>query len=373
MQDDESKVADTTPRDAAPENAPQAEVRVPRPLPEHVNDALTGDGNTYLHELCRNKAALPLIVEAVEKLGAIPDMPNRAGLPALAYAISEADAETVACLHRLGASIVTGDFNAVLYAVDANKPAALHVLLRHGRGAGVNTGGLLTNKEITADTPLLAVLAAPRDDMIVPLLEAGALTHVRRAEDGATALHLAAGRHSASPALLLLQAGADATMKNGAGMTALHVAAADGRAAVVQALIDHGMDVDTPDNEGYTPLHIAVIKKQLECVKILLAAGAGVDVPMPALSDETALMAAARRGYDEIAIELLVAGADALAQNASAQTAADLVDKNNAREFHIFMRGEEDFRLHEQFEKAHSRLVNEQRIQGPKMPPRFGR
>lgn len=370
MQDEEGKPTEnTTP--AAAENAAPA-VNVPRPLPDHVNDAVTAEGNTYLHELCRHKAEIARIVEAVEKLGAVPDMPNNAGLPALAYAISECDGETVACLRRLGASIVSGDFNAVLYAVDANKPEALDVLLRGGRGAGVNAGGMLLNKEISADTPLLTALSAPRDEMIAPLLQAGALVELRRVKDGATALHLAAGRRSPVPAVALLQAGADATLLNDEGQSALHAAAADGRVEVLQAMLDHGVDADTLNRDGHTALHTAVIKKQIECVKVLLAAGAQVDAPMPDMFGETALMAAARRGYDEIAIELLVAGADALAQNKSAQTAADLVSQQNHGDLYTFMKDEENFRLRDQFEKAHRHLVEEKKFVGPKAP-RFGR
>ncbi len=375
MQDEENKTADTATPDTASDQTPASDnaPSVPRPLPEHVNEALTGEGNTYLHELCRKKASPALIAEAIEVLGAEPDMPNSAGLPALAYAIAEADSETVECLRRLGASIVTGRFNAILYAVDANKPDALNVLLRTGRGAGVNEGGMLLNKEITTDTPLLAVLAAPRDEMIMPLIDAGALIEMRRQKDGATALHLAASRRSAVPATLLLQAGADPTLKNGEGQTPLHLAAADGRVEVLQAMIDHGVDVDTPDRDGHTALHTAVIKKQLESVQVLLAAGARVDVRMADMYDETPLMAAARRGYDEIALELLAAGADALAQNSSKQTAADLVNQQSSRELYDFMKAEESFRLRDQFEKAHRRLVDQQRFVGPKAPPRFGR
>ncbi len=370
MQEEDNKPAETTAPDTAPETAA---VTVPRPLPEQVNEPVTSEGNTYLHELCRQKAGKARIVEAVKTLGAVPDMPNAAGLPALAYAISDGDSETVACLRDLGASIVTGDFNAVLYAVDANKPEALGVLLRTGRGMGVNTGGLLVNKDISADTPLLAALSAPREDMIAALLDAGALVELRRTKDGATALHLAAGRNTSDHAVALLQAGADATCRNNEGQTPFHLAAADGRIAVLQAMIDHGVDIDARNASGHTPLHTAVIKKQIDCVKILLAAGATVDAPMPDMYDETALMAAARRGYDEIAIELLVAGADALAQNKSGQTAADLVSQQNHRELYDFMKSEESFRLRDHFEKAHRALIEEKKFVGPKAPPRFGR
>ena len=376
MQDEDNTAADNTTPDSAaarPDDAAAVALSVARPLAEHVNDAVTGEGNTYLHELCRKNAQVDLIVEAVEVLGAIVDTPNNAGLPALAYAISDGNAETIACLRRLGASIVTGQFNAILYAVDANKPDALAVLLRTGRGAGVNVGGLLVNKDMTADTPLLTALALPRDEMIAPLIDAGAFIETRREKDGATALHLAAGRNNAAPALALLMAGADATLTNKEGQTPLHAAVEYGRVDVVQAMIDHGVDVDMPSRDGYTALHTAVIKKQLDSVKLLLAAGARVDAIMPDMNGETALMAAARRGYDEIAVELLVAGADALAQNKNAQTAADLVNQQSNRELYDFMKAEEGFRLRDQFEKAHRQLVDKQRFVGPQHPPRFGR
>lgn len=373
MQDEEGKTQiQATPAAATPQTPVPAAAVVQRPLPEHINRPISAEGNTYLHELCRQKADLSLIVEAVEVFGAIVDMPNQAGLPPLAYAISEGDVETVDCLHRLGASVVTGNFNAVLYAVDANKPEALIHLLHMGRGAGVNLGGICVNKETSKDTPLLMALSLPRGEMIAPLLAAGALTCRRRVKDNATAVHLAADLNSAETLQLLLQAGADATLQDAKGQTPLHIAVASGRVVVLQALVDRSINIDVAMNDGLSPLHLSVIKKQMECMQILLAAGAKFDTPVAQMDDETPLMSAARHGHDEIAAELVAAGADPLAQNKQRKTAADMVNQENRRELYTFLKAEEDYRLCDQFEKAHRRLIEEQGFAKPKAPPRFG-
>lgn len=378
MQDDTDKTNDAATQDNAADATPSTSdapvaAAVARPLPEFVNEPMTAEGNTYLHELCRTKARPALIAEAIEVMGAIPDLPNKAGLPPMAYAISEGDAESVMCLYHFGASIVTGEFNAVLYAVSADKADALDVLLRHGRGQGVNVGGLLVNKENSPDTPLLAAISSPRDEMVAPLLQAGAFVNVRRKKDGASALHIAAGRINVDLVRALLSAGADTSLFDHDGMTPLHVAAAEGRTDALQALIDHGVDVDIAGQGGQTALHMAVVRKKLESVKILLAAGANPDCLMPGMDNETPLMAAARRGHDEIAVELLAGGANPLIENSRKQTAADIVNQESHRELYTFIKGEEDYRLREHFEKAHRRLVDARRVHGPDRPPRFGR
>lgn len=366
MQDDNTKTRTEAGQNGAAHGGAPGQTVVARPT---TLPPVTADGDTYLHELCRKKAPPVLIAEAVTRLGAVVDQPNAQGLPPLAYAITDGDIATVLCLCRLGASMVTGDFNAVLYAISADRPEAAIVLLRHGRGQGVNAGGKLASGELTTDTPLLVGLASPHNSTLVPLLQAGALVDRRRDKDGATALHLAAGRMNPDFVTMLLQAGADAGLKDNGGMTPLHVAAAEGRVAALQALLDHGVSPDSPGASGQTALYVAVIRKQVECVRLLLAAGANPDAVARDVDDETPLMAAARRGYEEIAAELLAAGADPLALNAQKKTAADFVSRESRRELYDFIKGEEEFRLRVQFESAHRRLTDDQRAPRRPSPP----
>ncbi len=356
-QDDQQVVAPVAP---AVQKPVPAMAGLPRPLPEHINAPLTAEGNTYLHELCRQKAPVELIVEAIRDLGAIPDLPNKHGLPALAMAVTEGYGEAVSALCAEGASVVTGKFNAVLYAVDSVRSEMLALVLKAGRCEGVNQGGLLVSKEETTETPLMLAVSRLQPLFAEMLLDAGALLDIRRERDGMTAIHLASGRKEPGILSLLVNAGGRVQIADNEGKTPLHEAASYGCVDSMKILIDAGADVDAVTVGGATPLHSAVLKKQAEAVKVLLAARAQVDVRLAETADETALMLAARRGYEEIVIELLVAGADALAENSEKQTAAALVNKQTHAELASFLDGEEVFRLQQHFERAYRGVVTRQ-------------
>ena len=353
---------------AAPQDADKTALpALPRPLREHINEPLTAEGNTYLHELCRQKAAPALIIEAVRDLGAIPDLPNRHGLPALAMAIAEGDVDTALCLRALGASIVTGKFNAIVYAVDTYKTDVLHGLLRGARGEGVNQGGILKDNSVTTDTPLLLAIDNHRNDMAALLLAQGSLTGARREKDGLDAVLLAADRHDGTLMAMLMRNGGDIYVRDTQGQTPLHIAATKGRTAVVQTLIDAGIAVDLPAKNGATALLCAVNANKIECVKALIAAGADVNVRHPAQMNETALHLAARGAHDEVAVELLAAGADPLAENDSKMTASQLVPPQHG-DLRNVIKAEEEYSLRNHFEKAHRKIVDAQPKAAPKAP-----
>jgi ankyrin repeat protein len=110
----------------------------------------------------------------------------------------------------------------------------------------------------------------------------GALVGTRNptwgAQDGKTALHLAAEAGSLECLRILLEAGADVDAFNKKGNTALHAACVEGHVACVAALIEGGADLDVHGQDGWTPLHIAAKHGHTGCIRALIEAGATVDV-----------------------------------------------------------------------------------------------
>jgi ankyrin repeat protein len=80
-------------------------------------------------------------------------------------------------------------------------------------------------------------------------------------------------------ALMLLEAGADATIVRSDEMTALKFAAGDGTPAVLQALIDAGADVDGPPGTDLTALMLAARASNVDALKVLIKNGADVSLP----------------------------------------------------------------------------------------------
>ncbi|XP_055023082.1 cyclin-dependent kinase 4 inhibitor C [Misgurnus anguillicaudatus] len=74
-----------------------------------------------------------------------------------------------------------------------------------------------------------------------------------------------------SGALALLQAGADANLRDPiGGLTVSHDAARDGYLDTLQVLAQNGADVNLLDNDGNLPLHLAAREGHLDVVQYLV-------------------------------------------------------------------------------------------------------
>jgi len=78
---------------------------------------------------------------------------------------------------------------------------------------------------------------------------------------------------------LLLDAGADLSIRNQWGRTALHVAARRGHEGVARLLLERGADPRAATREGWSPLHVAYRSGHPRVVEVLLAAGADPQQP----------------------------------------------------------------------------------------------
>ena len=108
---------------------------------------------------------------------------------------------------------------------------------------------------------------------------------------------------------LLLEHGADPSLRDKFQRTAMHYAAANGQVGLLKLLLGGRgrTSVEVKDSEGETPIHDAVDFDQLEATEVLLAAG--VDVDSTDQDGCTPLHCAARRGHTRVLRFLLEHGA----------------------------------------------------------------
>ncbi|XP_019637301.1 PREDICTED: uncharacterized protein LOC109479753, partial [Branchiostoma belcheri] len=108
-------------------------------------------------------------------------------------------------------------------------------------------------------------------------LQAGRDVNQRFTLGGWTALHVASKNGQTGVVKLLIQHGADLTVRSKGDRTALHVASGNGQAEVVKLLIQHGADVEARDEGDRTALHVASRNGQAGVVKLLIQHGADVE------------------------------------------------------------------------------------------------
>jgi uncharacterized protein len=148
----------------------------------------------------------------------------------------------------------------------------------------------------------LAAAQAGDSAQVRSLIAAGANPNELN-EAGEGALHLAALNGHLDVVNILLEAGADANLRDANEWTPIFKAAYNheldrGFAPVVKALIDHGGDVNARIFYGITPLMLAAGGGEAAVCEALLDAGA--DVKAANEGERTALMMAKERFYVDV-------------------------------------------------------------------------
>lgn len=335
-----------------------------RPAQDMVDMPVDGEGNTYLHELCKKNAPLNLIRDAVCELGANIDAVNKDCLPPLGLAILHAQADVISGLIDLGSrmELKLGEdrmFNALLLAAQFKKWEAADVLLAHGGGICLNQPGVKKGGE----PHLKFCLHEAADDGNAPtvrkLCAHGAFPDIASLdtgdEAGCTPLIVAAKRDKPDAARALIECGATVDAVDAKGMTALHHAAKAGRVDTTALLIAQGADIEARNDDGHTPLMLAAQNSRLVIVKALIAAGALLDA-RSGNNGDTALIVAARKGDAESALELLSAGADPLLTDAFNKTAAAHITSDEHQDLKKLLLAEEQYASSRQFEAAYKSL-----------------
>jgi|GEM_PF-1170031 len=204
-------------------------------------------------------------VNAADNSGSTPLMVAAAmNGPAAVLALIQAGADVNATAAGEAGS------DALDYAVEADNPKVVEMLLKHG--ANANTTNL------QGATPLLAAVAGGHATVLRALVKAGA--NVNAAGPlGQTPLMIAASAGHFRVARVLVKAGAKvglvAAKKH--GKNALDFAAATGNWRIVQLLIRHGAKANVPDPNGLTPLMLAAGYAHLRAITALIHAGAKVN------------------------------------------------------------------------------------------------
>lgn len=126
---------------------------------------------------------------------------------------------------------------------------------------------------------------------------------------------------------LIAEPSTDLEATNGASETALMVAAYRNRKDVVERLLARDAEVN---RTGWTALHYAASVDARDIVALLLDHAAYIDAESP--NKTTPLMMAARGGFDQLAHQLIDAGADPTPVNERDLTAADFARRAKSME-----------------------------------------
>ncbi len=174
-----------------------------------------------------------------------------------------------------------------------------------------------------AATPLHKFAAIRFTDGIKILLSAGANINIR---DGAgnTALHYGAIFNLPEVTEYLLNSGADPNLRNREGKSALYLAVANKFDAITRLLLEGRpnwlkLDIDLQNKSGWSPIHFAVSGNLPDFVRMLIAADANHNVQTK--SGWSPLHYAVGGKYVELTQTLLAAEADINLQNESGWTA----------------------------------------------------
>lgn len=161
--------------------------------------------------------------------------------------------------------------------------------------------------------PIVFGHAVERGDLrtVTRWLDEGLSPEYQAAHIG-TGLMVAAWHGNLDMMALFVERGADPRRSNRHGEQPLQLAAWGGHLEAVRWLLARGAPLDREGNQ-WGALHYAVFNGHRQLVDELIARGANVNARSPNLS--TPLILAAREGRDEIARQLLEAGADAQQRN----------------------------------------------------------
>ena len=158
------------------------------------------------------------------------------------------------------------------------------------------------NEQLAENYDGLAFFEAVRHGMdmtVQTLLETSNNNQLNMADENGFSPLMQAAWHGQQECLrVLLQHGANVSLRNNAGCTATHFAAAQGHVACLEVLIEHAhVDVNSHTKFNATPLILAAKGGHCACVSLLLEHGA--DVNMQYRGNQNALLFAAGNGHYE--------------------------------------------------------------------------
>lgn len=143
--------------------------------------------------------------------------------------------------------------------------------------------------DILSDTPLHLAICKNYCTVVKILLEKGADKSVKNTQ-GETPLHVSCKTENIVITKLLLEQNAAPDIPDVYSSTPLHISVEKECLEIVQLLLNHNAPVNAytfkTDYEGFTPLHISVIKKNVEITKILLENKANINAPLSSINNK---------------------------------------------------------------------------------------
>lgn len=266
-----------------------------------------------------------LATQAVRSLGD-PNCCSGTGLRALQVAISCGNSELVGLLLKAGADINghTRETPPPIVLAAGNVEDTTGALFEMLLGEGAD---LTVAEELSGETALTRAADRGQSAIVRIILSRGTpgfqklLAQRCRSGpqgDGATALHLAAGRGFLSICDRLLGVGADPSATDRAGRMPLHAAAEADRVEVANLLLTFGSLHSGQDKEGLTPLHLAMPSGSLTMTDVLVRFAA--DLNARCCRGQTVLHLAAKAGRDVVCQLLLAQGSEPNAVDAKGDT-----------------------------------------------------
>ncbi|XP_070566698.1 serine/threonine-protein phosphatase 6 regulatory ankyrin repeat subunit B-like [Ptychodera flava] len=171
----------------------------------------------------------------------------------------------------------------------------------YGNGADVNA----VAKELKI-TPLYMACGAGKLDAVRVLIELGADVTMRSGDHGGTCLHRAAewGHYDIVKHLITEGHFTDVDIRNVKyEHTCLHRAIVGACPRLIEFLLDKGAEINVQSKNGITPLHYAISCNEIDCVAVLLTRGA--DLMSTYKNDYNILHHAVQKGNPQI-VKLLI-------------------------------------------------------------------
>ncbi len=279
--------------------AEAGQVEMLKLLVEHGADVNRSDTSLY-HATALHEAAAGGQVEAARYLvsqKAVVDAPGYEKATPLHAAAKEGAAAVVELLLASGADVNSRDasnYTALQKAASRKDTAVLQALVKGGAEIGYVLHDVLARNNLEAARILI---------------EHGADLTLRD-ETGSQPLHIAVDRRLAEAVALLLKAGARADAVDTDGDTPLHYRAAVRELPILELLLAAKAPVNARSKSGATPLYNAVTAGQAAAVARLLQAGADPKLEVERSTGDTLVGHVAAKGTAEILEMLLAAGAN---------------------------------------------------------------
>lgn len=330
----------------------------------NMNRVTDTKGNTPLHDLCGRSGTTPDDILRALAQGADINHQNYSGLPPLATAIQNGNADLARCLVEQGADLFFigrrgSPFNALSLASIKGHPNMVEMLLQHGAGIHVNKTGVDFHGYDAQFPCLHLALKNSNGGVIDALLAAGALVNQEAGEplQKSAPIHLAVQHCFPVVVKKILASGGDIEHPQPqTGRRPLHLAIALDRGLNAENLINLGADINAVDGRGLTPLMVAARRNSMSSVKALLAMpGIEIDRQQDQPPRHTALMIAAEEGFMELIKHLLAAGANATLADAFNNTAANIAQQKKYNATSEILRQAEDKKNHGRFDDLYKR------------------